>query len=194
MENNYKKMSAGKIIAIVIAVLAAALILFGVGSYNSLIRLKETVNNQSSNIDTQLKRRTDLIPNLLETVKGYAKHETEIMESVAKSREKLAGASNMEEKAQADTELTNALSRLLVVVENYPDLKANTNFLELQQELQDTENKIATARQFYNDTVLTYNNKIEMFPSNIIASIFKFKMEEFFKAEEEARQNVKVEF
>ena len=194
MEDSYKKMSAGKIIAIVIAVLAAILIFFGIDSYNGLVRLRETVSNQSANIDTQLKRRTDLIPNLLETVRGYAKHETEIMESIAESREKLAGASNMADKAQADNELTNALSRLLVVVENYPYLKANTNFTSLMDELAGTENRISVARKDYNDAVKEYNQKIKTFPTAIIANMFGFGEESYFQASESDKEVPKVSF
>ena len=181
-------------IAIIIIVIVVLILLWAVATYNSLVDFRNRVKDAWSQIDVQLKRRFDLIPNLVSTVKGYAKHESETLEGVIAARNSYTTAATPHDKMEANNMLTDTLNKLFALAENYPDLKANTNFLELQQELQDTENKIATARQFYNDTVLTYNNKIEMFPSNIIASIFKFKTEEFFKAEEEARQNVKVEF
>ena len=179
---------------IVVLVIVVLLIIYFVATYNKLVDLRNRVRDQWSQIDVQLKRRFDLIPNLVSTVKGYAKHESETLESVIEARNSYTTATTPHEKMQANNMLSDTLSKLFALAENYPDLKANQNFLELQTELQETEDKIAMARQFYNDTVLTYNNKIEMFPSNIIASMFKFKMEEFFKAEEEARQNVKVEF
>ena len=179
---------------IVVLVIVVLLIIYFVATYNKLVDLRNRVRDQWSQIDVQLKRRFDLIPNLVSTVKGYAKHESETLESVIEARNSYTTATTPHEKMQANNMLSDTLSKLFALAENYPDLKANQNFLELQTELQETEDKIAMARQFYNDTVLTYNNKVEMFPSNIVASIFKFKMEEFFKAEEEARQNVKVEF
>ena len=179
---------------IVVLVIVVLLIIYFVATYNKLVDLRNRVRDQWSQIDVQLKRRFDLIPNLVSTVKGYAKHESETLESVIEARNSYTTATTPQEKMQANNMLSDTLSKLFALAENYPDLKANQNFLELQTELQETEDKIAMARQFYNDTILTYNNKIEMFPSNIVASMFKFKMEEFFKAEEEARQNVKVEF
>ena len=179
---------------IVVLVIVVLLIIYFVATYNKLVDLRNRVRDQWSQIDVQLKRRFDLIPNLVSTVKGYAKHESETLESVIEARNSYTTATTPHEKMQANNMLSDTLSKLFALAENYPDLKANQNFLELQTELQETEDKIAMARQFYNDTVLTYNDKIEMFPSNIVASMFKFKMEEFFKAEEEARQNVKVEF
>ena len=179
---------------IVVLVIVVLLVIYFVLTYNKLVDLRNRVRDQWSQIDVQLKRRFDLIPNLVSTVKGYAKHESETLESVIEARNSYTTATTPHEKMQANNMLSDTLSKLFALAENYPDLKANQNFLELQTELQETEDKIAMARQFYNDTVLTYNNKIEMFPSNIVASMFKFKMEEFFKAEEEARQNVKVEF
>ena len=181
-------------IAIIIGVIVLLILIWGVATYNSLVDFRNRVKDSWSQIDVQLKRRFDLIPNLVSTVKGYAKHESETLESVIEARNSYTTATTPHEKMQANNMLSDTLSKLFALAENYPDLKANQNFLELQTELQETEDKIAMARQFYNDTVLTYNNKIEMFPSNIVASMFKFKMEEFFKAEEEARQNVKVEF
>ena len=179
---------------IVVIVIIVLLILYVAMTYNKLVDLRNRVRDQWSQIDVQLKRGFDLIPNLVSTVKGYAKHESETLEKVVEARNSYTTATSPHEKMEANNMLTDTLTKLFAVAESYPDLKANTNFLDLQQELQDTENKIAMARQFYNDTVLTYNNKIEMFPSNLIASMFKFKMEEFFKAEEAAKENVKVEF
>lgn len=179
---------------IVLIVIVVLIILWFIGVYNSLITLRNRVRDQWAQIDVQLKRRFDLIPNLVNTVKGYAKHESDTLENVVKARNTYVTASTPEEKMAANNELSNTLTKLFALSENYPDLKANTNFLQLQSELQDTENKIATARQFYNDTVISYNNKVEMVPSNIVASMFHFGKEEFFKANEQERENVKVEF
>lgn len=179
---------------IVVLVIVVLIVLYLIVTYNRLVDLRNRVRDQWSQIDVQLKRRFDLIPNLVSTVKGYAKHESETLEKVIEARNSYVTAETPHAKMEANDMLSGTLNKLFALAESYPDLKANTNFLELQQELQQTEDKIAIARQFYNDTVLTYNNKIEMFPSNIVASLFHFKMEEFFKAEEEARQNVKVEF
>ena len=183
--------------AIIIAILAVVIIIaisLG-GSYNGIVAKAEEVDNKFATIDTQLQRRADLIPNLVNTVKGYAAQEKEIIASVTEARAKLAGAKTVGEKANADEELTSALNRLLVVVENYPELKANENFSQLQEELQNTENKIAFSRQFYNDVATKYNTKLEVVPSNIIASMFHFEAVELFEAEsQEARKNVKVDF
>ena len=179
---------------IIVIVVLVLLVLFVVSTYNSLITLRNRVKDQWSQIDVQLKRRFDLIPNLVNTVKGYAKHEKETLEAVIKARNTYTSAVTPTEKMDANNVLTNAMSKLFALAESYPDLKANTNFLQLQSELQDTENKIAMARQFYNDTVLTYNNKVQMVPSNIVASLFKFTKEAFFEANEAERENVKVEF
>lgn len=187
-------MTPGMIILIVVVAIVVLLLIYVASTYNKLVDLRNRVHDQWSQIDVQLKRRFDLIPNLVSTVKGYARHEEETLNKVIAARNSYASAKTADEKMKANNELTQTLSHLFAVAENYPDLKANTNFLELQTELQDTENKIAMARQFYNDTVLTLNNKIEMFPSNIIAGLFHFKKEEFFQAGEEERQNVKVEF
>lgn len=187
-------MPTGMIVLIVVVVLVVLLLIYVASTYNKLVDLRNRVHDQWSQIDVQLKRRFDLIPNLVNTVKGYAKHEEKTLEQVIEARNNYNKATTQDEKMAANNELSQTLSHLFAVAENYPDLKANTNFLELQTELQDTENKIAMARQFYNDTVLTLNNKIEMFPSNIIAGLFHFKKEEFFQAGEEERQNVKVEF
>jgi len=166
-----------------------------VSIYNSLIVLRNRVKNAWSQIDVQLKRRHDLIPNLLEAVKGYMKHEREIMENITKYRSQAMDASSVGDKAAAEGLLSGALGQLRVQVENYPDLKANQNFLALQEELTSTENKISFARQAYNDQVLFFNNKIQMFPSNVIAGMFSFKEEEFFEIEDKAEKDVpKVSF
>ena len=178
-------------------ILIVVLLVLGIfiGSvYNSLVSLRNKVRDQYSQIDVQLKRRFDLIPNLIETVKGYMKHESETLENVIKARNTYLSASLPEEQMKADGELTKAISKLFALTESYPDLKANQNFQELQEELQQTEDKIAMSRQFYNDIVMQYNNKVETVPSNIIASIFKFTKEAFFQALEEERENVKVKF
>ena len=170
------------------------IILFVIATYNSLVTLRNRVKDQWSQIDVQLKRRFDLIPNLVETIKGYAKHEKETLEAVIKARNTFLSANTPEEEMKANGELTQAMSKLFALSEAYPDLKANTNFISLQKELQETEDKIAYARQFYNDTVLVYNNKVEMFPITIVAGMFKFKREAFFEIEASERQNVKVQF
>ena len=166
-----------------------------IGIYNALIRLRNQVDNAWSQIDVQLKRRHDLIPNLVETAKGYMKHERETFETITKARAAAMGAKNVSESAQAEGQLADALSKFMLVVENYPDLKANQNFLALQEELTSTENKISFARQSYNDQVLFYNNKIQMFPSNILAGMFGFSKRDFFEVESEAERAVpKVSF
>jgi len=166
-------------------------------NYNGLVRLRNQVRNAWSQIDVQLKRRHDLIPNLVETVKGYAAHERQTLEAVTSARNLALQAVGHGAGAQskAEGELSGALSRLLAVAENYPDLKANQNFLALQEELSSTENKISFSRQFYNDSVLTYNNKVQMFPSNVVAGMMGFKMGEFFEVEAPAeREAPKVSF
>ena len=169
--------------------------LFFVSIYNSLVGLRNRVKNAWSQIDVQLKRRHDLIPNLIETVKGYMTHERQVMENITKYRSQAMDANTVGEKAQAEGLLSGALGQLRVQVENYPDLKANQNFLALQEELTSTENKISFARQAYNDQVLFYNNKIQMFPSNIVAGMFSFKAEEFFEIEDQTEKAVpKVSF
>ena len=162
--------------------------------YNSLVGRRNKVRNQWSQIEVQLKRRFELIPNLVNTVKGYAKHEKETLEAVTSARTKYMSASSAQEKMEANNELTGLLSRLFAVAEAYPDLKANTNFLQLQEELRNTEDKIAFSRQFYNDVVMDYNNSVAMFPTNIIAGMFGFKQETFFKAEEEVHNAPEVNF
>lgn len=179
---------------IILIVIVVLIILYVIKTYNTLVSLRNRVKDQWAQIDVQLKRRFDLIPNLVNTVKGYTKHESETLENVIKARNTFLSASTKEDEMKADGELTGAISKLFALAESYPDLKANQNFIDLQGELKETENKIASSRQFYNDTVLKYNNKIEMFPSNIVAGLFHFKMESFFQANESERENVKVEF
>jgi len=162
--------------------------------YNGLVTLKMRVKEALSQIDIQLKRRTDLIPNLVETVKGYAKHEKELLERVTEARSNLMHAKGAEDKAAANNMLSDTLKSLFAVSENYPDLKANQNFLSLQEELSDTENKIAYSRQFFNSNVLAYNTKLQVFPDNIIAGMFHFTSEEFFQTSEEDKKPVKVSF
>ena len=179
-----------------IAILIIALLVLAViGMYNSLVKLRLKVRNSWSQIDVQLQRRFDLIPNLIETVKGYMKHEADVLSKVSELRSSWANATSVGEKAQLDNQLSATLKTIMAVSENYPDLKASQNFSELQQELQNTENKISFSRQFYNDSVTMYNTKLEVFPSNIIANWFKFSPETLFAAEsDEARKNVKVDF
>ena len=179
---------------IVIGIIVGVLLLWFVSTYNSLVVLRNRVKDQWAQIDVQLKRRFDLIPNLVETVKGYAKHESETLENVVKARNTYLSAETPEGQIKADGELTQAISKLFALAESYPDLKANTNFIDLQNELSDTEDKIASARQFYNDTVLKYNNKVQMVPSNIVAGLCGFKQETFFEANEQEKQNVSVKF
>jgi LemA protein len=169
--------------------------LVSIGIYNSLVRLRNRVKNSWSQIDVQLKRRHDLIPNLVETAKGYMKHERETFTTITEARSKAMGAQTVGEKAKAEGALNGAISKFFLVVENYPDLKANQNFLAVQEELTSTENKIAFSRQNYNDQVLFFNNKIQMFPSNIVAGMFNFKENEFFEIEDATERAVpKVDF
>ncbi len=181
-------------IGLILVILLAAVLLWGVMIYNGLIRLKNRVDEAWSDIDVQLKRRYDLIPNLVNTVKGYAAHEKEIFEKVTEARSRAMGAGTALDKAQAENALTNSLKSLFAIAEAYPDLKANQNFLELQKELTDTEDKIQAARRFYNGNVRDFNTKIEIFPNNIFAGIMNFTKREFFEAEEGEKEVVKVEF
>ncbi len=178
----------------VIAAIIAVIVLFVIGMYNGLVRARLRVKEAWSGIDVQLKRRASLIPNLVETVKGYAQHEREVFENVTRARSMLQQAGTPGQAAEANNMLTQTLRSLFAVAEAYPDLKANQNFLDLQRELSDIEEKIAYARQFYNSNVLSYNTKTETFPSVIFANMFNFDPAEFFEAEEEARQDVKVDF
>jgi LemA protein len=179
----------------IVLIIIAVFVFVVVGIYNSLITLRNRADNAWAQVDVQLRRRYDLIPNLVETVKGYAKHEREVFQNVTEARAQAINAGTVKEQGQAENMLTGALKSLFAVVENYPDLKANQNFLMLQEELAGTEGKIAYARQFYNDTVMKFNMKQQVFPSNIIANMFNFKEKEYFEIEEPAaREPVKVEF
>ncbi len=170
------------------------LVVYFVATYNGFIVLKTRIQEAFSGIDVQLKRRSDLIPNLVETVKGYAKHEKSVFEDVTKARSALMSAEGPKEKAEANNMLTGALKSLFAVAEAYPDLKASQNFQDLQRQLEDTEDKIAYSRQFYNSNVLDYNTKVQTFPSNFLANMFSFKLEEFFEAAQEERKKVDVKF
>lgn len=181
-------------LGIVIIIIIVTLLLYLGLMYNSLVMLRERIREALSSIDIQLKRRTDLIPNLVETVKGYAKHEKEVFENVTKARASLMGAQSPKEKAEANNQLASTLKSLFAVAENYPQLKASENFMKLQEDLTDTENKISYSRQFYNSNVLAYNTKIKQFPAVLIANQFGFKEEEFFEAGEGDRDPVKVDF
>jgi LemA protein len=184
-------MSGLVIVLIIIGVVAVA----AIGIYNGLITLRNRSDNAWAQVDVQLRRRYDLIPNLVETVKGYAQHEKEVFLKVTEARAQAINAGTVAEQGKAENMLTGALKSLFAVVESYPDLKANQNFLMLQEELAGTEGKIAYARQFYNDTVMKFNTKQQVFPSNIIASMFSFQEKEYFEIEEpEAKEPVKVEF
>ncbi len=179
----------------IVLVVVILIVVWVIGMYNGLVTARQKVENAWSQIDVQLQRRFDLIPNFVETVKGYMTHESETFEKIAQLRTSWANSSSVGEKANLDGELTSALKTIMAVSENYPDLKANQNFADLSEELRNTENKISFSRQFYNDSVTMYNTKLEVFPSNIIAGMFNFKQKELFSAEsDEARKNVKVDF
>src|SRR3989338_3352022 len=179
---------------IIIALIALVVVAI-IGIYNALIRKRNRVEEAWADIEVQLKRRYDLIPNVVETVKGYAMHERGVLENVTKARTQALGAQSMEEHARAENVLASTIKTLFAVSENYPDLKANANFLDLQRELADTENKIQAARRFYNSTVMDYNTMIQSFPSNFLAGAFGFTKKEFFELEEEAaREPVPVRF
>jgi len=180
---------------IIIAVVLVFLVLSAIGIYNALVRLRNQVNNAWSQIDVQLKRRHDLIPNLVETAKGYMQHERGTFEAITEARSRAMGAKTVAEAGKAEGALGEALSKFMLVVENYPDLKANQNFLAVQEELTGTENRISFARQSYNDQVLFFNNKIQMFPSNVVANMFNFGKRDFFQLESAAEREVpKVSF
>ena len=169
----------GEIMWIIIVVILVVLAIWVISTYNGLVGLRNKVHDQFSQIDIQLKKRFDLIPNLVETVKGYAKHESETLEKVIQARNNYASAKTDAEKIAAANEMSKGVMNVMALAESYPDLKANTNFVDLQNQLKEVEDKISYARQFYNDSVLMYNNKIEMFPSNLVASIFKFNKEAY---------------
>lgn len=181
---------------IIVIVILVLLVMFVISNYNALVKLRNMVRDQWSQIDVQLKKRSDLIPNLVETVKGYAGHEKETLEAVISARSKAVSATTPEEEMKASGELSQALGRLLSITEAYPDLKANQNFMDLQEQLKGIEEKISYARQFYNDSAMKYRNKIEMFPSNIIAGMFGFKLADapFFEASEADKEVPKVQF
>ena len=179
---------------IVLLVIILLLFAYVMSTYNALVTLRQKVKNQWSQIDIQLKRRADLIPNIVETVKGYAKHEKETLDSVIKARNTYLKADSPEDQMASSGEMTQALGRLFALSESYPELKADKNFAQLQTELTETEDKISYARQFYNDVAMKFNAKIEMFPSNIIANMFKFTVVAFFEATEKEKENVQVKF
>lgn len=179
---------------IIILVFVVLIAMYVVSTYNGLVVSRNKVRDQFSQIDVQLKRRFDLIPNLVETVKGYAKHESETLEKVIQARSNYSNAKTDAEKVEASKEMSRGVMSIMALAESYPDLKANTNFVDLQEQLKEVEDKIGYARQFYNDSVLMYNNKIEMFPSNLVALIFKFNKEAFFETDEKERENVQVKF
>lgn len=169
-------------------------LIFLATNYNSLVQLRNKVRDQWAQVDVQLKKRFDLIPNLVETVKGYAKHEKETFEKVIEARSKFGSARTPETEMEASGELTKALGRIMMLAESYPELKSDKNFLKLQEDLKDVEEKIAYARQFYNDRVLSYMDKIQMFPSNIVAAMFKFKEVKYFEVTADEKETPKVSF
>ena len=181
------------VVLVLIAIIIIVIAMFA-SSYNGIIAKSEEVDNKFATIDTQLQRRGDLIPNLVNTVKGYAKQEQDVINSVTEARTKLAGATTVSDKAKADEELTSALNRLMVVVENYPDLKSSQNFIQLSDELAGTENRIATARRDYNEAVKEYNLKIKRFPTNIIAGMFGYSKRDYFEASEQSKEVPNVNF
>lgn len=182
-------------IAVLFLIIFAVILILAVGIYNRLVNLRNRCDNSWAQVDVQLRRRYDLIPNLVETVKGYAQHEKETFQKVTDARAQALNAGNVQEQGQAENMLTGALKSLFAVSENYPELKANQNFMMLQEELAGTESKIAYARQFYNDTVMKFNTKQQVFPSNIIANMFNFQEKDYFEIEEpEAKEPVKVKF
>lgn len=177
-------------IVAIVGILAASVI----GTYNGLATSREAVTAKASDIDTVLQRRADLIPNLVNTVKGFTQHEDEVIEKITTAREHLVNAQSLEEKSAANAELTSGLNALMVIVENYPDLKSSENFIALQDELSGTENRIATARHDYNEVAKTYNTKIQTFPSNIIAGMFNFEKAAYFEADDSAKEVPVVDF
>ena len=187
-------MKKSTIVIIVVVVILVAIIAGLVSNYNGVVSLSEEVDNKFATIDTMLQRRADLIPNLVNTVKGYTNQEQAVIDSVTDARAKLAGANSVGEKANADQELSTALSNLLVVVENYPDLKSSQNFINLSDELAGTENRIATARKDYNDAVKEYNKKIKRFPTNIVSGMFGYGEKEYFQASEGSEEVPTVDF
>jgi len=179
---------------LVIVGLVVLAVLWLIASYNRMVSLKNQIDNAWAQIDVQLKRRYDLIPNVVETVKGYASHEKEVFENVAAARSAMMGAQGVEAQAQAQNQITQALKSLFAVAEAYPELKANENFMALQQELSGTENTIAQSRQIYNDTVASFNTMVQSFPSSVVANSFGFRQREYFPMEDAAREAPKVQF
>ncbi len=179
---------------IIAGVIVALVVIMGISGYNNFVTLNESINGKWAQVENQLQRRTDLIPNLVSTVKGYAAHEQAAIQAVADARAKLAGAQGPAAKGEANSELSGALSRLLMVAENYPNLKADQNFRALQDELAGTENRLAVSRMDYNDAVQVYNTRIRTFPSSIYAGMLGFGPKEYFKVEEAAKQTPKVQF
>nr|MBP3258956.1 LemA family protein [Bacilli bacterium] len=179
---------------IILIIVVAVLVLYVISTYNRLVKARNKVRDQWAQIDVQLKRRYDLIPNIVETVKGYAKHEKEALEAVIAARSKALSATTPEDEMKADGDVSRALSKLLALTESYPELKANENFLKLQDSLSETEDKIAYSRQFYNDNAKSYRNLVEMFPSNIVAKLFRFEPMAFFEASAEEKAAPKVQF
>lgn len=189
-----KGLKIGLIVLVILILIIAIPLFYLKGTYNSLVTMDEGVKAAWAQVENQLQRRYDLIPNYVETVKGYAAHEKEVLMGVTEARAKVGGAGNINEKIQANNQLTSALSRLLLVVERYPDLKANTNFIRLQDELAGTENRIAVERRRYNETVKLYNIKIRRFPTNFIAGMFGFEKAAFFEVPKERQEAPKVNF
>lgn len=187
-------MEFSTIVIVIIVGLLLLFVFYAIGVYNKLVNARNKVNNQWSQIDVQLKRRADLIPNLVETVKGYAKHEEGTFKAVVEARNKSVSATSVNDKIEAENQLTGALNKLFALSEAYPELKANENFLSLQEDLSETEDKITYARQFYNDSAMSFNDLVQMFPSNIVAKMFGFKVFEFFSATEEEKKAPKVKF
>lgn len=187
-------MKKGLVIGGIVVGVVVVIIMMFASTYNGLVSKEEEVDGKLADISVQLERRADLIPNLINTVKGYASHEKEVINSITKSREKLLDADDADEMAEANSELTTALNNLLVIVENYPDLKANTNFIQLQDELAGTENRIAVARKDYNDAVKSYNKTIKSFPKNILAQMFDFDEKEYFEAKDSSSDVPEVSF
>ena len=180
---------------IIFLIIIAVIVIFIISTYNDLVVARAKVKNAWSQIDVQLQRRFDLIPNFVETIKGYINHEEKVLTKVTELRSSWSNAQTIQDKTEINNQLSDSLKTIMAISENYPDLKANQYFLDMQEELQNTENKIAFSRQFYNDTVTMYNTKLEVFPSNIVAGLFNFKPESLIYTEsEEARKNVKVDF
>lgn len=186
-----KKTNIGLIVIIAIIVIIAVMLISG---YNGLVSKREAVDSSLSNLDVMLQRRADLIPNLVNTVKGYTSHENEVIDKITEARAKLVNASSVEEKSNANDELTNSLNALMVVVENYPDLKSSQNYIQLSDELAGTENRIAVSRKDYNDAVRSFNTSIKRFPNNILAGMFGFEQEAYFEASESSKEVPSVSF